>query len=1613
MGEITRPGSRLFRICVGAALLGATLPVVALVGSADAATMTWDGGGANGNWSNALNWENDVAPSANDALVFPAGMAIVNRATNNDFPQGTAFASLTVEDGGYSFGGNGITTTTLTTTHASGQANFALGNGNPGIVVPAAQTLTVDVGAGGEVFDSMLIDLAGRPVVLDVDGTLHFFHGFVNTPGSIGTRNGSGVVEFTGGGPTPTVDWAIQSGTTYFKAAGTYGANVQQTGGTVSGYNAFIASYTGSGGTLTPGDAVIDAAQLSWQGNLAIGGGTTYRLDVVDVNTYDRMFVTGAVSLGGTLSVDAPGFVPTGGQTLTLINNDLADAVTGTFAGLAEGDPVAVNGGEMTISYAGGDGNDVTLSTPAAYVWDGEAADDNWTTAQNWVGDVAPPPNADATLEFPNATDKNVVNDFPAGTTFGDIVFSFADYVISGQQFGITGSVVSTAGAGFNTIAADVEFTQNGTIAIPNAGVQIRFTGDVLIDNGAVFLTGGGFTQASGSLTGGGGIVSSGPGGGAFLGGDLSGFFGTVTIDAGYVQVDGDLGLANVTVNTGGTLAGTGSVGRTDANGGTVQPTDTTPPGAILGVDEELHLLGPSKLSLDVDAITPGVGHDQLTVVGTVELAGTLELTAMAGPPIGQVLTIIDNDGVDAVTGTFAGLAEGATVTVNGIPMAISYIGGDGNDVTLSTTAFVWDGGAANDNWTSAQNWVGDVAPVPGPSVTLVFPDAAARKTNNNDFGGPTVVEDVLFTGSGYAMSGAALEVRGNVSATNTSGTNTMTMQLDLPNASTITQAAGGELITQSSLLIGANTITLAGDGTITVNGQITGPGDVDKTGAGLVTIPTSPTFNGTLTIGAGTLRLNGNIAAEVVVDGGALVGAGAIGGGITTNLSGAVAPGFTTEGVLTTSIFTSTSATASIGFDVNGTTPGVDQDQLDINGPVTVAGWLSVSSTLLPPTGQEIVLIDNDGADAVSGTFNGIPEGGSTLVNGSIEGIVSYVGGDGNDVTLIVPPRFVWDGGGADASWTTPANWVNDVAPTGNADEILTFPNGASRLNNTNVFPVDTTFAELEFTGSGYTLDGARLVLNDGVDATNVTGTNRLVIPIDMTGDIAFTQAAGGTLETDVLLLSGHTAVFAGAGVHEVDGAINGRIEVATVAGGRVDIASSLFDLNGQVLVTSGLLNLTDTLFNSSLAIDGGRVIGDGGAVGITANGGTLAPGDLGTAIFESTSAASLGVGSTIEVGLAGPTPGTGHDQLAVTGSVLLAATLDVDALAALVPGDDYVIIANDGADAVVGMFAGLADGAVITVGGTPLTIDYQGGDGNDVVLTAGPHARLATAAVAVAEGAPGASTPAALNVLLDHAVGGDVVVHAEITGGTATSGTDVSALNTNVTIPGGSTSAPVPLSVFGDDLVEPNETVQVTLTAVSGAAVIAPFVATVTITNDDAATVSVPDADIVIVEGGPGGTAVGLATTSQLLLQLDHPSSTGIGVRVATADGTATAPADYTAFDQVFTIPAGATSLVVPLTAVDDAIDEADETFTVRVLSATGASLTPVDLVVTLVDNDGPIPPPTTPPTGPTTPGTVDPGQLPSTGGSAAGPLAVAALLLAAGATLAIGAARRRRTA
>ncbi len=103
----------------------------------------------------------------------------------------------------------------------------------------------------------------------------------------------------------------------------------------------------------------------------------------------------------------------------------------------------------------------------------------------------------------------------------------------------------------------------------------------------------------------------------------------------------------------------------------------------VIDVVGDLTLDGDDGMSLTLN----GPGSAELTVEGAVSLDGTplnLQLDPAYDARLGDTITLIDNDGSDAVIGTFKDLPEGAAVYVGGQRFTISYTGGDGNDVVLT-----------------------------------------------------------------------------------------------------------------------------------------------------------------------------------------------------------------------------------------------------------------------------------------------------------------------------------------------------------------------------------------------------------------------------------------------------------------------------------------------------------------------------------------------------------------------------------------------------------------------------------------------------------------------------------------------------------------------------------------------------------------------------------------------------------------------------------------------------------------------------------------------------------------------------------------------------------------
>jgi len=115
-----------------------------------------------------------------------------------------------------------------------------------------------------------------------------------------------------------------------------------------------VGSITGSGHLLLTDSGNLTSGNL----NLVLGGTTAG-------STYDQVQVGGTATLTGSLSLSlATGFVPTPGQTFTIVEDTAGTPISGTFAGLPNGTLIHVDGRLFQISYSGSDVVLTNVATP-------------------------------------------------------------------------------------------------------------------------------------------------------------------------------------------------------------------------------------------------------------------------------------------------------------------------------------------------------------------------------------------------------------------------------------------------------------------------------------------------------------------------------------------------------------------------------------------------------------------------------------------------------------------------------------------------------------------------------------------------------------------------------------------------------------------------------------------------------------------------------------------------------------------------------------------------------------------------------------------------------------------------------------------------------------------------------------------------------------------------------------------------------------------------------------------------------------------------------------------------------------------------------------------------
>ena len=418
----------------------------------------------------------------------------------------------------------------------------------------------------------------------------------------------------------------------------------------------------------------------------------------------------------------------------------------------------------------------------------------------------------------------------------------------------------------------------------------------------------------------------------------------------------------------------------------------------------------------------------------------------------------------------------------------------------LAGATRTWDGGdPLNTLWTDPDNWQANTAPLANDE--LVFPPglAAPDLTCSNDFPAGTSFKSLLFQGTGYVVSGNALQVTGWIDQSVADGF-PGTTSIDVP----VTAGADGMYVANQgnlTTLVFGSTFDLAGQSTVHLyanggvihfNGSLldsAGTGNLFKSGSATALLGTGATANSHAFTGVyqGRWIVNGtHLAPILVVDGATVGGTGTVD---DLDVSGTFAPGDSTAATTRSTI----TVTGDLNFLATGrlqvelSNPPAVSDRVRATGNVFIGNGAQLDVILPDPlhvkSGDVFRIIDKTAAGAIGGVhFANAPDGG-TLTVGRVTFAVNYSGGTGNDLELTVQsvaPSLVtreWDGGGNNDLWSTAENWVGDDVP--DAGDRLEFRPGAARLFPINDLREDLFIESIFVTSGTYAFTGNRALLH------------------------------------------------------------------------------------------------------------------------------------------------------------------------------------------------------------------------------------------------------------------------------------------------------------------------------------------------------------------------------------------------------------------------------------------------------------------------------------------------------------------------------------------------------
>ena len=188
----------------------------------------------------------------------------------------------------------------------------------------------------------------------------------------------------------------------------------------------------------------------------------------------------------------------------------------------------------------------------------------------------------------------------------------------------------------------------------------------------------------------------------------------------------------------------------------------------------------------------------------------------------------------------------------------------------------------------------------------------------------------------------------------------------------------------------------------------------------------------------------------------------------------------------------------------------------------------------------------------------------------------------------------------------------------------------------------------------------------------------------------------------------------------------------------------------------------------------------------------------------------------------------------------------------------------------------------------------------------------------------------------------------YATVPGGTATPGADYLLTSGTLTFKAGEVSKTFTVPIVNDNVDEPSETVNLALSNPTGGATLGtPIAAVLTISDED-----VPGAI-----GFSAGTYAVLESAGLALITVTRTGAAGaVTVDFTTADGSAIAPAHYTAVSRTLSFGGGKTTKTIAIPILEDGIREGNETILLVLSNPTGGATLGAtsQAVLTITDNE-----------------------------------------------------------